>query len=144
MIKKLILSLIILFIWYVLLIFTLPSIASWIENLLGINWFNNKIIELKEFFNDKSTSIPKTDEILSWAIDFKNNVINSVDTTKEKIDSIRKTMSWVENTYNDIKNWYDDVVNFIDTNSWKIDSIKTTIQQISDIKENLTNTWEIN
>ncbi len=144
MIKKLILSLIILFVWYILLIFTLPNFASAIENLLWINWFNNKIIELREFFNDKSVNIPKTDEILSWALDFKNNIVDWVDKTKDKIDSVRETMSWVQNTYNEIKSWYDDVVDFIDTNSGKIDWIKTTIQQISDIKESITNTWEIN
>jgi hypothetical protein len=49
-------------------------------------------------------------------------------------------LSWVENTYNEIKEWYDEVKNFIDTNSWKIEEIKTVIDTVSE----LNNTWTTN
>lgn len=140
MIKKFLLSIIILFIWYILLIFTAPNVAWAIEKFLWIDWFNSSIIELKEIFNEKSTNIPSTDELLSWAIDIKNTIVDWVDTTKEKIDTVRETLSWVENTYNEIKEWYNEVKNFIDTNSWKIEEIKTVIDTISE----LNNTWTTN
>jgi hypothetical protein len=144
MIKKLILSLIILFVWYILLIFTMPSVASAIEQLLWIGWFNQKVIDIRDSFNNKTTTIPSKDELLSWALDLKNNIIDWVDTTKEKIDSFRETMSGVEDTYNDLKDWYNEVKDFIDTNSWKIEDAKEILNTVSDITQSLTNTWETN
>jgi len=144
MIKKLLLSIVILFIAYVLLIFSAPNIAWAIEQLLWLDGLNQKIIDFRDSFNDKSTSIPSKDELLSWALDLKDNIIEWVDTTKEKIDSFRETMSWVEDTYNDLRDWYNEVKDFIDTNSWKIDDAKEILNTVSDITQTLTNTWETN
>jgi len=144
MIKKLLLSIVILFVGYVLLIFSAPNIAWAIEQLLWLDGLNQKIIDFRDSFNDKSTSIPSKDELLSWALDLKDNIIEWVDTTKEKIDSFRETMSWVEDTYNDLRDWYNEVKDFIDTNSWKIDDAKEILNTVSDITQTLTNTWETN
>jgi len=140
MMKKILLSIFILFIWYILLIFIAPNIAWSIEKFLWINWFNTNIIETKEKLDKKSINIPSTDKLLSWAIDIKNTIINWANTTKEKIDTVRETLSWVQNTYNDVKDWYNNTKTFINSNSWKINKIKTVINNVTE----LNNTWTIN
>ncbi len=143
MIFKTLLSLLIVFIVYALIVLNFPSLANSIAWYLWIEWINEKIIEYKADFDLKSTNINSWADILSWAIDLKDNIIDSVDKTKEKIDSIRNTMSWVESTYNDLKDWYDSIQNFIDDNSGTLDSIKWTVDDINNIRDSLTNTWTV-
>ena len=144
MIKKLLLSGLILFIVYILLIFKAPEIAWTIEKLILIDWFNEFALSFKSIFDETVTQIPSSEEFLSWTIDIKNTVIDWVNTTKDKIDSFRETMSWAQDTYNDLKNTYDEAKDFINSNSWKIEDIKEVIETISNITETLTNTWETN
>jgi len=115
----------------ILLVFNAPILANNIAKILWIWTINNKIIELKDYLNKNSTNIPSRDEFISWAIDIKNNVINWVDSTKEKIDSIRITLSWAESKYNNIKKWYDNVQEFVKTNSWTIDDMKNVIEKVT-------------
>jgi len=128
---KFILSIIILITSYILLVFNIPVLANNIAKIIWTEKLNNKIIELRDFLNKNSTNIPSKNEFISWAIDVKNNVLNWVDSTKEKIDSIRQTLSWAETKYNNIKNWYNDVQEFIKTNSWTINNMKNVIKKVS-------------
>lgn len=144
MLNKLLLTLLIFFVWYILLVFNSQNIANSIEKILWLDWFNKKIIDIKNYFDTKVTNIPSTEKVISWALDLKNTIVEWATTTKEKIDSVRLTMSGVENTYNDIKDWYNSVKSFIDSNSWKIDEIKTSLNTIKEVTNTITNTWETN
>jgi hypothetical protein len=151
MIRNLFLIIIIFSVLYILAIFKAPIIAWAIEDTLHVNWFNNFILWLSDSYNKVMNKIPTAHEIQnsyntlhSWAIDFKNTVINGVDYTQDKIDKIRGTLSWVEDTYNDIKDWVNDVKVFIDNASWAINNTKHLIENVSEITETLNNTWETN
>ena len=65
-------------------------------------------------------------------MELKNNIQEWLDLTKDKIDSVRVTLSWAEDKYNQIKNWVEWVKTFIEENSWTIDMIQDTIQVITD------------
>lgn len=140
MIKKFILFSLIIFILYILALFKLPQFTSIVWNIAWLNWFNEFVLSFKSTFDKTVTNIPSQEEFIEWSLELKENVINWVDVTKDKIDDIRETIKWAESKYNDLKETYDETKEFINTNSWKIKEIKETIQKIS----NLTNTWEIN
>lgn len=151
MLRKIIWSIILFLVIYILLIFKAPGIAWVIENIIWINWFNNFILWAKSTYDETVTNIPSKDElqntyntVQSWAIEFKENFEIWVEITKEKIDAFRATMSWAESTYNDLKDWFNDAKDFIDTNSWIVDDIHNTIKTLSGINEALTITWETN
>jgi hypothetical protein len=74
---------------------------------------------------------------LSWAIDLKNDIVNWADVTKEKIDSVRATLSWAEKAYNELKDTYWEAVEFIDETSKKIDEAK----KIIDAVQSVSNSW---
>lgn len=141
MLKNFLLWLLIFCIIYILLILNIPSISKKLENTILLNWINNFILQFKWTYNDTIKNVPTQNEfknaynsIQSWAIDFKENFDLWVDYTKERIDSIRWTLSWVNDSIWDIKNTYDETKQFIDTNSWVIKNVQDTIQ---------TNSWVI-
>jgi hypothetical protein len=151
MLRKILWSIILFFIIYILLIFKAPSIAWVIEKSIWINWFNEFILWFKSAYDETVTHIPSKEELQntyntvhSWAIEFKENFDLWVDLTKEKIDAFRDTMSWAEDTLNNFKTWYNETKDFINTNSWVIIDIQNTIETISGITEILINTWETN
>jgi len=143
MILKTILSLVIIFTLYVLMVFNLPSLANTLGNTLWLTSFNEKIVEFKSSFDETTSKIPSGSEFISWAVDLKNDIVDWVDKTKDKIDNFRDTMSGVEETYNEIKGWYDSVKEFIDNNSGALDTLKWTAEDINKIKESLNNTWTV-
>lgn len=141
MVKKILLSILIFFVVYILLIFKAPIIAWSIEQLLWIKWFNDYVIWLKSKLDKTVINIPSQsevniyDSIQSWALDIKT----WIDYTKDKIDWFRKTMSGVDSTIKEINDWYDKTQDFINTNSWVIEDARNTIDSYSWITEKLTN-----
>lgn len=151
MLKNIFLFILIFFVLYILSIFKAPDLASSIEQSLGIQWFNAFVINFKETFDDIVTNFPTQDELKnayetaqSWALEFKDNFENWLNITKDKIDTIRETLSWAEDTISDIKENIDAAKDFYDANSWTIDDIKNTIDTISEISQEITNTWTNN
>ena len=149
--KNILLSILILFIIFILLIFKAPVAALKIENILWINWFSEFVLSFKWTYDETVTNIPTKSELKnaydtvhSWAIDFKDKFEDWLNITKEKIDTVREKVWEAEDTYNELKWTYDEVQEFIDTNSWKIEEIKEVIETVSEITETITNTWETN
>lgn len=151
MLKNILLWIVIMFVWYILLIFTSPKIAWNIANILGLNWFNEFVLKLKSGYDQTVTNLPTKEEVLdtyekvySWAIEVKTNVKNWINTTKNTIDDIRETLSWAEDTFNDIKDWVNKAKDFIETASWTLNNTVETIDNFSETYEELTSTWETN
>ncbi|MDR2411962.1 MAG: hypothetical protein LBD88_05405 [Candidatus Peribacteria bacterium] len=63
MIKKILWFLVIVFVLYILLIFTYPNLADKIENKLGIKSFNEFIRNFKTTLDDICTNLPTKDEV---------------------------------------------------------------------------------
>jgi len=143
MIKKILLSILIFFVVYILLIFNAPIIAWTIEQLFWIKWFNEFILSSKAKFDNTIINITSQnevnlyDKIQSWALDIKWNINNWADYTKDKIDDFRKTMSGVDSTIKEINDWYDKTQDYINTNSWVMQEVKNTINTYSWITEKL-------
>ncbi|MFK7780567.1 MAG: hypothetical protein QM490_05545 [Candidatus Gracilibacteria bacterium] len=146
MIRKLLLSILIFFTVYILLIFKAPIVAGAIEKVLGIKGFNEFILGFKSTFDDTVTDIPTKaelrnayDAIHSGALNFKENFDIGVDYTKKQIDEIRETLSGAEDTFNNVKDGYENIKEYIDTNSGVIQDVRDTIEAFSGITEKLTN-----
>jgi peptidoglycan hydrolase CwlO-like protein len=142
--KKLLLLLVIIFTLYILIIFKLPVLADAIGKTFWLENFNSFVLQFKSDVDMVSTDTPTKEELidtynkaLSWVIDLKNDIVNGVDVTKEKIDSVRSTLSGAEKTYNDIKEQYGDAVEFIEETSQKIEEAK----KIIDAVQTVTNSW---
>lgn len=140
--KKLIWLAIAIFTIYILLIFKAPTLANQIEQLIWIDWFNEKVIELKETFDYMVTKAPSKEEIeaaYSWAKE-------KVDEAKEKIDDLREKAWEIEDTYNKAND-------FIDDASEKIDKAREVVNTINEIigtwttqswSIEVSSSWEIN
>jgi hypothetical protein len=63
MIKKIFWFLVIVFVSYILLIFTYPSLADNIESKLGIKPFNEFVRNFKATVDDIYTNLPTKDEV---------------------------------------------------------------------------------
>ena len=142
MLQKIFWFFVLIFIVYLLLIFKIPSVANSIEEAFWFKWFNNWVIEIKKKFDNVVTDIPTKDEIsskytstLSWATVIKNNVVNTLEFTKDQINNVRETLSWSEETYNS-------TVNFL---SWASDTIAETEEFINRFKKVVKSaSWIIN
>ena len=142
--KKLILLFVIIFTLYILIIFKLPVLADAIGKSFWLEKFNSFVLTFKSNVDMVSTDNPTKQELidtytkaLSWAIDLKNDIVNWADVTKEKIDSVRATLSWAEKAYNELKDTYWEAVEFIDETSKKIDEAK----KIIDAVQSVSNSW---
>ena len=142
--KKLLLLFVIIFTLYILIIFKLPVLDDAIGKSFWLENFNSFVLSFKTQVDMVSTDTPTKDELIdtyskafSGVMDLKNDIVNGVDVTKDKIDSVRATLSWAEKTYNDLKETYWDAVEFIDEASKKIDEAK----KIIDAVQTVTNSW---
>ena len=142
--KKLIILFVIIFTLYILIIFKLPVLADAIGKSFWLEKFNSFVLTFKSNVDMVSTDTPTKQELidtytkaLSWAIDLKNDIVNWADVTKEKIDSVRATLSWAEKAYNELKDTYWEAVEFIDETSKKIDEAK----KIIDAVQSVSNSW---
>ena len=129
--KNILLSLLSVFVLYVMLIFISPATASTLSSALGIEWLQNTIISFKENLDTTSTS--GTGSFLSGALELSNQLIDGVDSTKEKIDSVRETLYQVEQWYDSIKSTYEDIVNVIDKVSEVVEVAETLSTDIQNL-----------
>ena len=123
--KNIFLSLISVLILYGMLVFVSPQTASIISWALWIEALQNKIVELKWDLDIASTSY--TWSILSGALDLSSQIIDGVDNTKEKIDSVRQTLHEVDQWIDTVKSSYNDIVNVIQQ-----------VSEVVDVAENLS------
>lgn len=142
--------------WWAVLIFTLfvvsvfkaPEIADSIGNTFGFPNLTEKIREFKSWFDGVVTHVPSQQEIQnalaetkSWAIKLKDGFIDWVEITKDKIDTVRETLSWAEQKIEDAKDAYNKTIDFIDETGNKINEVKQTIEDTSKVIEDVQNLW---
>lgn len=149
MLKKLFLIFFIFFILYLMLVFKTP----WTADILWNKEFNNFVRSFKPTLDDTSTNIPWKDDITgtftktySWAIKLKNDIVSWVEKTKDTIDSVRSTLSWAENTYNDAIDKIEDVKGFVNDAWKKVEQVKGTLEDFDKMADSIkwmVNTWAV-
>lgn len=122
-IKNVILILVILITLYIVWLFVFPEKTRSIWDYIWLQSFNDFVISFKWDVDKTSTKYDSTDinlkKIQSWATEVLDSMSNSakdlIDTVwnwakdlKDKVDSVRSTASWVEKTYNELKNQMED------------------------------------
>ncbi len=122
-IKNIILILVILITLYIVWLFVFPEKTRSIWDYIWLQSFNDFVISFKWDVDKTSTKYDSTDinlkKIQSWATEMIDSMSNSakdlIDTVwnwakdlKDKVDSVRSTASWVEKTYNELKNQMED------------------------------------
>lgn len=122
-IKNVILILVILITLYIVWLFVFPEKTRSIWDYIWLQSFNDFFISFKWDVDKTSTKYDSTDinlkKIQSWATEMIDSMSNSakdlIDTVwnwakdlKDKVDSVRSTASWVEKTYNELKNQMED------------------------------------
>ena len=122
-IKNIILILVILITLYIVWLFVFPEKTRSIWDYILLQSFNDFVISFKWDVDKTSTKYDSTDinlkKIQSWATEMIDSMSNSakdlIDTVwnwakdlKDKVDSVRSTASWVEKTYNELKNQMED------------------------------------
>lgn len=123
--KKLWLILLILIIWYVLLIFQAPEITD----KLGNKEINDRIRWSKATVDEISTNTPTKEEV----IQFKDDVVNGIETTKEKIDTVRATLNNAEQKIKDTKEQIDNAVETVNNLKEDVGSALETVEKITDV-----------
>ena len=108
MIKKIFLFLVILAVVFIVLAFQVPTVTKNIESTLGMSGITDKILNFKGTYDHVVTDIPGKQDVVntyntlaSGAIDAKNTVVDTANTTKQKVDEVRKTLSGAQDTVND-------------------------------------------
>lgn len=129
MIIKILLSFLILVIWYLGLVFLYPDVSSRIEDKLGVSWFTETLIRWKNIFDYITTD--GVEQNLERFMKTRDALREWIDTTKEKIDTVREQGQKIEAGYNELQEnidtlkWvYDDTSEAIKQVSWSIETIK--------------------
>lgn len=91
---------------------------------------NETTSKTKDIYNDKV--VPKVDNIKTW-------VQWWFDSTKQRIDSVRKTLSWAEDTYNKTK----EVINDGKETLNKATEVLNDIDKMWNAIINSVNTWTV-
>lgn len=133
-IKKILLSLLILFVLYILALFVFPDQTRWFGDSIWLKKFNDFIINFKSKVDDASinTDVEKTiKNIQSWATDLLDTAWDYAKDIKSKIDSVRSTASWVENTYNEVKWQIEETRKNIEDVSNKFNQMKQTVDSVN-------------
>lgn len=132
-------------------VFKAPELADSIWNTFGFPNLTSYIRDFKSWFDEAITHVPSQEEIQekiaqtkSWALKIKDGIITWVETTKNKVDDVRESLSWAEQTLQDAKNAYNKTVDFIDETGKKIDEVKKTIEDTSKVIEEVQNIWNNN
>lgn len=133
--KKILLTILIIFVLYILAIFVSPTFAEKIWWLIPpLKIFNENVLKIKNIFDKTVTDLPTKEELndvynktLSWATIVWKKIENWTNKAKEKIDDVRNTLSWAEAKYNEVNQ-------FIDEKEKQIDETKELINKI-------TSTW---
>lgn len=98
--KKLLLVVLIICTVYTLTVFQFPESADSLGSKIGLEGYNEFVRSFKSTVEKTSTDIPTLDEAknaysdtFSGANAIKDTFVNGVNTTKEKIDTVRETAS---------------------------------------------------
>lgn len=149
MLKKLKWLWILIIVLFLLIVFKAPGLSDSISWGLWFPNLNTNIRNFKKTLDEIVTRVPSKDEVTnwyskaySWAVEFKDNFEKWVKVTKEKIDTVRKTLSWAEDTYTKAKETFDETKELIENTSEKLNDIKETVDKVSEVAESLQGwTW---
>lgn len=135
--KKIILFILSVIVFYIISIFLLPSVSSYLSEKLWLIEFNNSVIKIRSDFNDFITNFDitwKYSETKNSVFEIKQNVENQVWETKKQIEtiqtsvektkaSIEETTNAVNNTINSLNELQQSIVNVLPkTSSWETNS----------------------
>lgn len=138
--KKILLMLVIFIVLFLILVFKAPIVAWTIWDLLWLHWINEKIVDLKNKFDNAITRMPNKEELKDTYNKAYSWTIEIIDKTKNTIDTVRENANKLENKYNNTKK--------VIKKTWeKIDKIKWTINDLEKIWNdinNVINTWAVN
>ena len=116
-------------------VFLAPDITKTIEDVVWMSGTTDEIRSFKNSFNDIVTDIPSAAEFKSWAIDIGNTVKWGLDSTKEKIDDVRVTLSWAQDTLNS-------TMQTIDSTIESVQSAKDSVEEFKESNAWLMKLWE--
>ena len=109
--KKVILFLLASMVFYIISIFALPSVSSYVWEKVGLTGFNNAVIQIRDEFQEFITQfdvIGKYKETKDSALEIKQSVESQVWETKQKIETIQtnveKTSQAIDETTQAINN----------------------------------------
>ena len=171
MINKLFLFILLFSTLLLLLVFNVPNTALFIEKNLNITWFTTSVENFKKYYYEVILNIPLKEEVtdryhkvlnesISWATYYKDKIVEKGEFTKWKIDSIRKSISWVVDDYNKtvnvinttsdtINDWIkmaswkiNDTIEKINSASWKIDDTIEKIKTVIGTWQTVIGTWQ--
>lgn len=133
--KKIILFLAALVVFYIVSIFIFPSVSSYIWEKIWLTWFNDNVIKIRNDFNDFITNFDvvwKYKDTKDDALKIKQNVEIQVWETKKQIETIQtnvektkasidETTKAVNNTVNSLNELQNSIVNVVPlTASWEV------------------------
>jgi len=139
--KKILLFLASIVVFYIISIFIFPSVSSYIWEKLWLTWFNNSVIKIRNDFNDFITNFDvvwKYKETKDSAFEIKQTVESQVWETKKQIETIQTN---VEKTKNSIDETTKAINNTIDSLNELQNSIINVVPKNSTWS---TGSWEVN
>ena len=144
MLKKIFWFLVMIFVLYVILIFTMPSFAD----RFGNEKFNIFIRDFKNTIDEIYTNLPTKEEwqnlwnqTLSGAENLKNNVIDWANSLKDWVDEVRKNLSWAVDKYEEVKNDVDEAKKSLQDWVDKVKDITDTINSV--FSWSVQETWSL-
>ncbi len=109
--KKVILFLLAGVVFYIISIFALPSVSSYVWEKIGLTGFNNGVIKIRDEFQEFITHFDvmgKYKETKDSALEIKQTVESQVGETKQKIETIQtnveKTSQAIDETTKAVNN----------------------------------------
>lgn len=132
--KKLFSFFIIVIVAYIVLVFLTPSFADTIGSFIGTKTLNEKIRVFKTNIDKTATSATWKDDFLKSYSDtigsarqVKDTIVEKTLDTKKKIDIVRSTFSWAEETVNEVKDTVDSVNKTLNDVNKLWESIKSIV-----------------
>lgn len=151
--KNFFLSLLIIVVVYILIVFTLPDVATKLWTVLHLQGFNNFLISFKQGLNATATQMPQKQDFintynktLSGATEVGNGVKDWVDIVKDKIDNLRVTLSGSQDQTDALKASYEKAKEIITTTAQQIEAAQKVANDINNISTNIinaVNTWVV-
>ena len=145
--KKILLLLLIVLIWYVISIFLAPKFSDNLADIFWIKSFNENLRENWWDFNRIFTNIPSSEELEKWyddaldkAKELKNDAADWVQIIKDNIDDIRTTLSWAEDKIERAKEVYNNTIETVD----KLKETYKDVEKMWEAIHNVVNTWALN
>jgi len=145
--KKILLLLLIVLIWYIISIFLAPKISDNVADVFWIKSFNEKLRENWWDFNRIFTNIPNSEELEKWyddaldkAKELRNDAADWVQIIKDNIDDIRTTLSWAEDKIERAKEVYNNTIETVD----RLKETYKDVEKMWEAIQDVVNTWALN